>query len=410
MSAAGLPVNLTLGPARRQAGPVLPAKRNVHCAVSISCLPYLIIDHDDSERAQQPPFVFVDTVHPALEDQEVLPTDAFDSMTPRSFLIAGPGGLGTFANAIFEPGTVSRVQIPPPRRLKRDMFLRAVLLAGMGVLPCAGQLNQAWVQKHDLPEARIFEIAASINGRILAVTSGEDGKPGTEVFEYRPSYDTWTRKSHANLVRHSFGAGVAGGKVFIWGGIAEGNPDTDTWTRKAGMPEPRMFAKGAEVGGMLYAVGGIQPPGRNQVPLLHQYDPKTDRWARKTDMPEKRDAYRVAAARGRVYVIGNLNGSTHVLEYDPASGRWATRSAMPTPRFDFGIHAAGGLIYTFGGMGKSTVEVYDPANDRWLTKRSMPRENWCQVLAEANGRIYIIGGGFPDPIGSLYEYNPVLDR
>ena len=302
------------------------------------------------------------------------------------------------------------------------MFLVRTVVAGAAVALCAGQVNPAWVQKRDLPEARIFEIATSVGDRILAVTSGEDGKPGTEVFEYNAVSDTWTKRAHANLIRHSFGAGMAGGKIFIWGGIAGGrltattemyDPKTDTWTTKAPMPGPRMFAKGAEVAGKLYAVGGIQPPGRNQVPLLHAYDPKTDVWSVKASMPEKRDGYRVGAANGRVYVIGNLGGSSsRVLEYTPATNRWAVRSAMPTRRFDFGIHASGGLIYTFGGMGNRELEIYQAATDRWVSKGPMPRRNWCQVLAEANGRIYMIGGGFPAPevIRTVYEYNPALDR
>jgi N-acetylneuraminic acid mutarotase len=178
------------------------------------------------------------------------------------------------------------------------------------------------------------------------------------------------------------------------------------------MPEPRIFAKGAEVAGKLYAVGGIQPPGRNQVPLLHKYDPKTDLWSVKACMPEKRDAYRVAAVNGRVYVIGNLSGSSRVLEYTPAADRWVVRSSMLTPRFDFGIHVSGGLVYTFGGMGNREVEIYEPAADRWIAKDPMPRNNWCQVLTDLNGKIYMIGGGFPAPdvIRAVYEYNPAADR
>jgi hypothetical protein len=162
------------------------------------------------------------------------------------------------------------------------MFLIRMIAAGGALALCAAQLNQVWVQKRDLPEARIFEIATSIGGKILAVTSGEDGKPGTQVFEYDAASDIWTKRNHANLIRHSFGAGVSGGKIFIWGGIAGGkltattemyNPRTDTWITRAPMPEPRMFAKGAEVAGKLYAVGGIRPPGRNQVPSLYEYDP-----------------------------------------------------------------------------------------------------------------------------------------
>ncbi len=295
----------------------------------------------------------------------------------------------------------------------RDIY--RVLISDLELKP------PAWVQKRNLPEARIFEIAAAIEGVIYCVTSGEDGKPGTEVHAYDPATDTWSTKSHANLIRHSFGAGELEGKIYIWGGVA-GNrlvnstemydPKVDKWTVKADFPRPRIFAKGGAVDGKLYAVGGIRPPGRNQVPLIDAYDPKTNRWTRKASMILKRDAYRVAVADGKIYVVGNLGDDARILQYDPTTDKWAIKSPMPTPRFDFGIHASGGLIYTFGGMGRDTLEVYDAVADRWIAKPSMPRKNWEQVAAEVNGSIYVIGGGFPagSVLDVLYRYDPAVDQ
>ncbi len=296
------------------------------------------------------------------------------------------------------------------------MSLSPVLLLALSVG------NPAWVRKANVPEPRIFEIAATINGRIFAVTSGEDGKPGTEVFVYDPAADTWTRRAgHANLVRHSFGAAALDGKIYIWGGIADRrltgsaevyDPAADCWTSIAPLPRPRMFAKGAGVNGKLYAVGGIVPPGRNQAPFIDEFDPKTNRWTTKSDMPVKRDAYRVAAAGDRIYVVGNLNGGAEALEYDPAADRWAVKAPMPTPRFDFGVVESGGRVYTFGGMGTNTLEVYDPPTNTWIRKPAMPRNNWEQVAAEAAGKIYVIGGGFPagSVLDLVYEYDPGVEQ
>ncbi len=81
-------------------------------------------------------------------------------------------------------------------------------------------INAVWMEKSRVPERRIFEIAANIRGKIYAVTSGEDGKPGTEVFEYTPESNSWRkRNSRANVVRHSFGAATLDGKIYVWGGL-----------------------------------------------------------------------------------------------------------------------------------------------------------------------------------------------
>src|SRR5687768_1890107 len=199
-----------------------------------------------------------------------------------------------------------------------------------GALALAADTKGSWVRLRDLPERRIFELATAINGRIYVITSGEDGKRGTEVHVYDPVSDAWTARSWANTVRHSFGAGSIDGRIYIWGGVADGrviasaevyDPVSDRWSVVASMPRPRMFAKGARVGGRLYAAGGIVPPGRRQFPWLDVYDPRRDRWSSLSDMPVVRDAYRVVAARGRVYVVGQLGLGADTFEFDPRSGR-----------------------------------------------------------------------------------------
>ena len=157
-----------------------------------------------------------------------------------------------------------------------------------GALALTADTKGTWVRLRDLPERRIFELATAIGGRIFVITSGEDGKRGTEVHVYDPASDGWTARAWANTVRHSFGAGSADGRIHIWGGVADGrviagaevyDPVSDRWSVAASMPRPRMFAKGAGAGGLLYAAGGIVPPGRRQMLWLDVYDPRRDRWS-----------------------------------------------------------------------------------------------------------------------------------
>jgi hypothetical protein len=207
-----------------------------------------------------------------------------------------------------------------------NMCIQTVWVMVFCASMCGQTVDPAWIRKKDLPEPRIFELAVTISDRIYAVTSGEEGRSGTEVHVYHPQSDTWVKKSHANLLRHSFGGAALGGRIYIWGGAVGGkvvaptevyDRATDTWTIRADMARPRLFAKGAAAAGKLYAVGGIVPPGRNTARWLDEYDPTINRWTLRADLPSKRDAFRVAATDSAVYVVGNLGGEPEVLEYRP---------------------------------------------------------------------------------------------
>lgn len=277
--------------------------------------------------------------------------------------------------------------------------------------------TKAWVRMKDLPERRIFEIATTIRDRIFVVTSGEDGKRGTEVHVYDPKSDAWTIRAWANTVRHSFGAGMWDGRIYIWGGVANGaltdsaevyDPKADRWSAVAPLPRPRVFAKGVGVAGRLYAVGGIVPPGRRQFRWLDVYSPWLDRWTAGPDLPLVRDAYRAVGAAGRVYVVGQLGHGAESLAFEPHRGEWSIAAPMPTQRYDFAVTAMNRLVYTFGGNGSDAVEVYDTVSDKWETRGPMPHVNWCQTAAAVDPYVYVIGGGFParNVLRCMWRYEP----
>jgi hypothetical protein len=97
------------------------------------------------------------------------------------------------------------------------------------------------------------------------------------VYDSTPA--VWVVKSRANTARDSFAGAALDGKVYIWGGIANGSligstemydRVTDKWTTQAQMARTRRFSKGAAIAGELHAIGGIVPPGRKQVPFVDE--------------------------------------------------------------------------------------------------------------------------------------------
>jgi N-acetylneuraminic acid mutarotase/Tol biopolymer transport system component len=317
------------------------------------------------------------------------------------------------------------------------------LLLAFLATPTSAAPQAVWAPVADLPEARSWEFAAAIDGRIYVLASGEDNHPGGDLYRYDRDAATWTRLPGAPSGRRAFGGAAAAGKLYVWGGLVRNASGIETasdtvevfdtsagvWSGTRGrMPEPRLFAKGVEVNGRLYAVGGIVPRPDHAVgasdegtisTAVHEYDPIADRWRECPPLPTGRKVFRVAAAGGRLYVLGGWardNPTTELLveQYDPASHSWTSKANMPGADYDFAVTTVGEEIYLLSGAGSSDVRVYDPRADRWSSAPPLPNRVRGRLAVTLDGKVYAIGGAarYVD-IGvtrAVYRLDPVGAR
>ena len=100
----------------------------------------------------------------------------------------------------------------------------------------------------------------------------------------------------------------------------------------------------AVAGGKIYVVGGIELGGDPQS-SVDVFDPQTNSWAAGPAMGTARAGHAAAVVDGKIYVMGGLSGSTggglvnisSVEVFDPRTGSWAAGPTMGVAR---GSHAA----------------------------------------------------------------------
>jgi N-acetylneuraminic acid mutarotase len=227
----------------------------------------------------------------------------------------------------------------------------------------------------------------------------------------------------------------AGGKLYVFGGIAPGwkptsmvyeyDPDNDTWAKKRNMPLGSHHVAAVELNGKIFMFGGFKypdtgKPGWQPIDNAWEYDPAKDTWKALAPMPTRRGSSNAVVHGGKIYVIGGASmhpGSKETFihparphravdtneVYDPKTNTWEARSTMPTAR----NHAAAGMvnnkIYIIGGRvgaafitrGSSVniVEEYDPATDQWGALRPpMPTARSAVASGINRGKIYVAGG------------------
>ena len=250
----------------------------------------------------------------------------------------------------------------------------------------------------------------------------------------------------------SFGAAVARGSLFVYGGhlgdahsydntsqgetlwrLRLNDPPNDsdaTWQRCLTGPPTQGLAMVA-TGGSLYRIGGFtarNPPdtehdlwsgsevNRIDVAALdNAADPAKIQWMDAPSLPEGRSSFDAAVVNGEIYVVGGwtLAGSadTKWLEtayrFDPNTpdDGWRRIADPPFRRRALSCAAHDGRLYAIGGMlpgsdndendrgGPTTrVTVYDPQTDAWSEGPSLIGEAMAGFGSSAfatGGRLYV---------------------
>lgn len=157
----------------------------------------------------------------------------------------------------------------------------------------------------------------SVTGAVEAISPGRD----TDTIEVY-------RRTPLPTPRAGLGAAALGSEVFVFGGFgtipATGSPEAtssllryhaDAWhetaldgTPLAPMHVPRHSFGAAVLDGQLYVAGGIGSDGL-ELDSVEAYDPATNRWTQKAPMIAPRAHLGLAALGGRLYAIGGYDAA-----------------------------------------------------------------------------------------------------
>ncbi|QDT05492.1 N-acetylneuraminate epimerase precursor [Rubripirellula lacrimiformis] len=211
----------------------------------------------------------------------------------------------------------------------------------------------------------------------------------------------------------SFGAAIAGNRLFVYGGhtgdahsysteeqsnrlwsldLSQG--DSAKWQELASGPRLQGLALVAH-GDRVVRIGGFSAVNDlgddhelHSQTSVASYDPATNQWSDLASLPEPRSSLDAAVIGDKVYVFGGwkLDGDSdtsewlqtaYCLDLSNPSAKWQATAQPPFKRRATSVAAFDGKLYVIGGMrpegGPTTrVDIYDPKSDSWSDGPSIP--------------------------------------
>jgi len=273
--------------------------------------------------------------------------------------------------------------------------------------------SNTWVNLPSMPTGRQGLVAAAVNGVVYAI-GGSTGEATAKVEAYltnSTSFVLWRSKAPLPAPRNlPHGAAVLGGKIYVPGGLNNGqnhtkslyryDPTANTWTRKADLPRAGFGGVSVAIDGKLYVYVPYGPEG-SPAAALYRYDPSTNAWTTRAQPPGVQRLAAVGVINGKMYLAGGMSAQNQPLAtlrvYDPANNSWTLKAPMPTARALPAGRAIDGKLYVAGGYAApqalDVTEVYNPATNSWSVKAPMTTPRHGAASAVANGKLYVIGGG-----------------
>jgi Kelch motif len=300
----------------------------------------------------------------------------------------------------------------------------AAVVVAMVVAGSAGAATSEWDTNAPLPLPRT-EVAAALVGNEVVVLGGftSDGGASRRADAYSPARDSWRRLPDLPIgVHHAMAVGAAG-KVYVLGGYAATGAtlrtvfvlESGAWRALPRMPFPRAAA-GAGVAGRRIVVAGGVGEGRRLARNALVFDLRTRRWS-SAPGPTPREHLGVTSLAGTVYAIaGRTSGlDTNLLHFEswrPGQSRWQRLQPIPDSRGGTGAAALRGQIVSAGGEEPdgtiAEVLAYRIADKRWVRLADLPTPRHGVGVAALGGRVYVIGGG-PEPGLTVSSANESLD-
>jgi len=270
--------------------------------------------------------------------------------------------------------------------------------------------KNAWKRKGDFP-------VRWASTKITAITVGNKGYfyQGTELWEYNPTLDQWTKKSDRPAGPGGFYAFAfsINNKIYIGSNNAN-MPDsvalweyaiaTDSWTRKRNLPiAPRLAAFGFSVNNTGYVGGGQIAIVVDSI-FAHdfwKYNAENDTWSRRADFPGAwtislshfvidNEAYVYDAGLGYPQAPTYGAGQGRLWHYNEATNSWTEKASCPG-----GAKAMSAVAFALAGNGYVAVSAFDrdknPKDDFWMYN---PATNAWTKKADVGGGFRLFGCGF----------------
>ena len=220
-----------------------------------------------------------------------------------------------------------------------------------------------WRAGPDLPLPLHHESAAVYNNEIV-VAGGwvpENGvlnaTTSDQVFALRGG--KWVTLPHLKHARAAGAAAVAGNKLVVFGGQANGKlvPETEVWDGKSwsdgpSLPSPRDHLASSSDGTYVYAVGGRMLSADKNVATVDRLDPTGGSWTKLADMPTARGDLAASVVGGRLVALGGESptGAFSTVEaYDLGTKQWSALPPMRTPRHGLVAATVGTSLYAIDG-------------------------------------------------------------
>ena len=186
------------------------------------------------------------------------------------------------------------------------------------------------------------------------------------------------------------------------------------WQIEAPMLTERYHFTGGVIDGKIYVFGG-NAEGGTDLKSTEMFDPSTGTWTRRADNNNNAghgvEELTGAVMDGRLYVFGACGWSesnwtsgdfNFVEEYNPTTSTWMSRAPKPTLVTGAPATVYDGEIYLFGGgywtagITYRIVEAFKPSTNSWRSVTNIPRNVQMSAVARVGDKAYLIGGYLMD--------------
>jgi N-acetylneuraminic acid mutarotase len=293
------------------------------------------------------------------------------------------------------------------------------------------------------PWRKVNDFAEGYNGAVSFSAGGRAfiglGWGITSLWEYDPSADKFTRKSDfpypINADPVCFSIGSKGYVIFSSGNnhypetskiseLWEYNPTDDNWSRKANFPGVNRN------GGAAFSIGNKGYFGTGEIYDTYgyisytsdfwEYDADTDNWTRKSDFPGSERKWSFGFSLGSNGYIGGGStayGQKSMYMFSQATDTWTSAGEYPGEGYNYLNGITINNKHYMGMGGENSGEAYsdfwefNPAGNTWKKMRSCPLKMEPQMAVSINNKGYLGIGrrqytDSDDFLMKVFEFDP----